>query len=168
MMRGNKKDISDDKRESVVHLHYFCGHKQADVAHELGISLRSVQSILCQHRRAALGNPTPPTYRVRGRPRILQVTDVDFLVALVQRTPDIYLYEMQTELREEALESRLFFIFGLLNVFTQVSRVAVQRDEEARTQFEIYMTQNYNADQLVFVDEAARNRNASKRGWWLD
>ncbi|KAK7001995.1 Homeodomain-like protein [Favolaschia claudopus] len=97
---GHCKDIPENTRANVVHLHYFCGRKQADVAHELGVSLSSVEKILRRHRREELEEPATPTYRIRGRPRLLHVTDVDFLVALVERTPDIYLREMQAELRE--------------------------------------------------------------------
>ncbi|KAJ7653431.1 hypothetical protein B0H17DRAFT_856633, partial [Mycena rosella] len=46
-----------------------------------------------------------------------------------------------------------------------VSRVAAQRDKEARTNFEIYMMTTYCVEQLIFVDDAACNRNTSKRGW---
>jgi hypothetical protein len=43
--------------------------------------------------------------------------------------------------------------------------VAAQRDEEARANYQIYMATTYRAEQLVFVDEAACNRNTAKRGW---
>ncbi|KAF7374023.1 DDE family endonuclease [Mycena sanguinolenta] len=124
--------------------------QQADVARLLRISVRSVENILARYRSDSQGL-SEPTLRVRGRRRILRVTDVDFLVGLIERTPDMYLYEMKAELRE------------LCDV--DVSRVAAQRDEEARTNFEIYMATTYRADQLLFVDEAACNRNTAKRGW---
>ncbi|KAF8203434.1 hypothetical protein K438DRAFT_1476005, partial [Mycena galopus ATCC 62051] len=80
----------------------------------------------------------------------------------IERTPDIYLVEMQMELLDVCdVDVSIYTIWRALKRrgFTrkQVSRVAAQRDEEARTNFEIYMTMTYTADQLVFVDEAACN-----------
>ncbi|KAJ7852509.1 hypothetical protein B0H14DRAFT_3450780 [Mycena olivaceomarginata] len=104
MARGTKKDIPDEIKKLVVHL---CTNpnrdrrrRQADVAQDLQISLSSVEKILARYRRDTRGIHTPPTLRVRGRPRNLNVMDVDFLIGLVQRTPDTYLYELQEELRE--------------------------------------------------------------------
>ncbi|KAJ7257608.1 hypothetical protein C8J57DRAFT_954382, partial [Mycena rebaudengoi] len=80
----------------------------------------------------------------------------------VQRTPDIYLREMQQELREACdVDASILAIWRALRrrgyTRKRVSRVAVQRNEDARTNYEIYMTMTYLADQLVFVDEAACN-----------
>ncbi|KAJ7631500.1 hypothetical protein B0H17DRAFT_899425, partial [Mycena rosella] len=79
-----------------------------------------------------------------------------------QRTPDIYLHEMQQELRELCdVEASLVAIWRALRhrgyTRKRVSRVAVQRDTNGRDNYMIYMTTTYHADQLVFVDEAACN-----------
>ncbi|KAJ7041415.1 hypothetical protein C8F04DRAFT_908264, partial [Mycena alexandri] len=92
------------------------------------------------------------------------------LVGLIARTPDMYLYEMQEELREMCnVEVSLLTIWRALKrrgiTRKRVSRVASQRDEEARTNYMIHMTATYRADQLVCVDEAACNRATTKRGW---
>ncbi|KAJ7280770.1 hypothetical protein C8J57DRAFT_954842, partial [Mycena rebaudengoi] len=80
----------------------------------------------------------------------------------VTRTPDICLHEIQAELRELCgVNTCLSSIWTALRrrgyKRKRVSRVATQRDEEARTNYEIYMTTTYRAEQLVFVDEAACN-----------
>ncbi|KAF8148746.1 hypothetical protein K438DRAFT_1468724, partial [Mycena galopus ATCC 62051] len=80
----------------------------------------------------------------------------------IQRTPDMYLFEMQAELRERCdVNVCLWTIWTALRrrgyTRKRVSRVAAQRDEQARTNFEIYMATTYRANQLVFVDEAACN-----------
>ncbi|KAJ7611043.1 hypothetical protein DFH06DRAFT_901728, partial [Mycena polygramma] len=79
----------------------------------------------------------------------------------VERTPYIFLYELQAELLEHDIEASLTSIWRALRRrgFTRkrVSRVAAQRNEDARANFQIYMTNTYRADQLVFVDEAACN-----------
>ena len=45
----------------------------------------------------------------------------------------------------------------------QVSRDALERDEERRAAFQYLIGQNYTPDMLVFVDESACNRHTSKR-----
>ncbi|KAJ7915698.1 hypothetical protein B0H13DRAFT_1580268, partial [Mycena leptocephala] len=80
----------------------------------------------------------------------------------VERTPDIYLHEMQAELRELCdVDVSLASIWCALRrrgyTRKRVSRVAAQRDEEARANYQIYMATTYRAEQLVFVDEAACN-----------
>ncbi|KAJ7710629.1 hypothetical protein B0H17DRAFT_914253 [Mycena rosella] len=72
------------------------GRKQPDIAVDLNISLRSVEEILMKCRPGL----APSTPQLRFRPRVLDTTDVDFIVGLVERTPDIYLYEIQKELLE--------------------------------------------------------------------
>jgi transposase len=115
MARGNKKNISDETKQDVIHLRYNRHRKQVDIASDLRISLSSVKKILGSYRRDSQGLRVP-TLRVRGRPRILQTADVDvspstqaflrdpqffqFVIGLVTRTPDIYLHEIQAELRE--------------------------------------------------------------------
>lgn len=44
-------------------------------------------------------------------------------------------------------------------------RPALERSEELRAKYIIHMAQNYSADQLVFVDEAANNRTTTKRSY---
>ncbi|KAJ7757647.1 Homeodomain-like protein [Mycena metata] len=101
MTRLNHKDLSDDTKRTIIHMYYNVGGKlQPDIARDLRISLSSVERTLRRYRQDNLGLHPAPTLRVRGRPRLLKTADVDFLVGLVQRTPDIYLREMQQELSE--------------------------------------------------------------------
>ncbi|KAJ7466516.1 hypothetical protein FB451DRAFT_413860 [Mycena latifolia] len=99
MARTNKKNISNETKQHVIHQCYNLHRKQKDIAVDLRIGLSSVERILTRYRRDSEGLSVP-TLRVPGRPRLLHAADVDFLVGLVQRTPDMYLYEMQAELRE--------------------------------------------------------------------
>ncbi|KAJ7110951.1 hypothetical protein C8R44DRAFT_534745, partial [Mycena epipterygia] len=80
----------------------------------------------------------------------------------VERTPDIYLREIQTELRDNCgVDTCLLTIWRALRrrgwTRKWISRVAAQRDKDGRATYQIYMTTTYRADQLVFVDEAACN-----------
>ncbi|RPD55768.1 hypothetical protein L226DRAFT_443099, partial [Lentinus tigrinus ALCF2SS1-7] len=80
----------------------------------------------------------------------------------IERTPDIYLAELQEELEDArgirvscetiatALRHRGF-------TRKKVSREASERVEGQRLEFRAYMAENFRADQLVFVDESATN-----------
>jgi len=85
MARGSRKNISDETKRHVVNLHYNDHRKQADIARDLRISLSSVEKILGQYRRESQGLHVP-TLRVRGRPRILRVADVDVRSPVLFRT----------------------------------------------------------------------------------
>jgi transposase len=75
MAQDNKKDISDNKKRDVIHLHYICRRKQAEIASDLRISLSSVKKILGCYRHESEGSAVP-TLQVRGRPRISANVDV--------------------------------------------------------------------------------------------
>ncbi|KAJ7366398.1 hypothetical protein DFH08DRAFT_679288, partial [Mycena albidolilacea] len=103
----------------------------------------------------------------------------------IERTPDLYLYKMQEQLRELCdIEVSLLTIWRALQrrgfnrkqvsrlssflPFTNtrwVSRVAAQRDENPRDNYQYHIFTTYCADQLVFVDEAACNCSTTKWGW---
>ncbi|KAJ6549123.1 Homeodomain-like protein [Mycena vulgaris] len=98
MARGNKKGISDETKQHVIWMSHN-RKKQEDIARDLRICLSSVEKILARYRKESEGLHVP-TLRVRGLPRALGAADIDFLVGLIQRTPDMYLHEMQAQLRE--------------------------------------------------------------------
>ena len=45
-----------------------------------------------------------------------------------------------------------------------MTRLALERDEELQNRFQLMIGEQYQSDQLVFVDEAACNRHTSNRG----
>lgn len=45
----------------------------------------------------------------------------------------------------------------------QVTRTAIERNEDKRDQYQIFIAENFRPDQLVFVDESACNRITTKR-----
>jgi transposase-like protein len=75
MARGSKKNISLETKQHVVHLYYNRHYKQADIARDLRICLRSVENILADYRRGSHG--LRERARVPGRPRILEAANVD-------------------------------------------------------------------------------------------
>jgi len=103
-----------------------------------------------------------------GRPRKLNSLDLAYLESCIERTPDLYLRELQQMLFEArgVLVSEVCIERSLKRRgFTRkiVTRPALERNEELRAAYLIRVGLNYRADQLVFVDEAANNRNTTKR-----
>jgi hypothetical protein len=47
--------------------------------------------------------------------------------------------------------------------FLQATRHALERNEDTRAEFQIRVAENYEPEQLVFVDESACNRTTTKR-----
>jgi hypothetical protein len=45
-----------------------------------------------------------------------------------------------------------------------VSRVALERNEDLRDRYQMFIAKNFRPDQLVFVDESASNRITTRRG----
>ena len=45
----------------------------------------------------------------------------------------------------------------------QVSRAALEQNEEQRNIFQAYIGENFHADQLVFVNESACNQNTVRQ-----
>jgi len=50
-------------------------------------------------------------------------------------------------------------------LFTEVSAPAIERNEERRALYQIRIAENYELEQLVFVDEAGCNRITTKRSY---
>ena len=51
------------------------------------------------------------------------------------------------------------------HVVTEVSAPAIERNEERRALYQIRIAENYEPEQLVFVDEAGCNRITTKRSY---
>ncbi|KAJ7209776.1 hypothetical protein GGX14DRAFT_316420, partial [Mycena pura] len=88
-----------EMKQRVVAMHYHLHSPHEHIALALKISVRSVENIL--HELRTTGQLRPPGHsseHILGRPRILDAVDVDFLVWLIQQTPDLYVEELQEEL----------------------------------------------------------------------
>jgi hypothetical protein len=49
------------------------------------------------------------------------------------------------------------------HAFIQVTRPALERNEDTRAEFQIIIAENYVPEQLVFIDETACNRTTTKQ-----
>ncbi|KAH7917634.1 hypothetical protein BV22DRAFT_986845, partial [Leucogyrophana mollusca] len=80
----------------------------------------------------------------------------------IEQTPDVTLAELQKALREvcnvgvsSATISRTLRRRGFS--CKKVNRPALERNEDCRAAYKIHIGSNYNAQQLVFVDEIHLN-----------
>ena len=111
-----------------------------------------------------------------------------YLETCIERTPDMYLQELQDELSQargvhisvatirRSLHWRGFsrkqvsgthlWIFPLFMGW-KISRPALECNEEWRAEYQIMIAENYRPEQLVFLDKAACNRNMTTwdYGW---
>ncbi|KAG1791158.1 uncharacterized protein HD556DRAFT_1205075, partial [Suillus plorans] len=80
----------------------------------------------------------------------------------IKRTPDIFLSELRSALQEvRGIEVSLATIERMLHrhglSHKRVTRTAIERNEDKRDQYQIFIAENFCPDQLVFVDESACN-----------
>ncbi|THH16257.1 hypothetical protein EUX98_g9330 [Antrodiella citrinella] len=90
-----RKRYSRDLRHRVIHQHCVLGHTTTQVATHLDIPLRVVQRTL-QHWREIGDVVKAPG--VTGRKAILGDNEIEFLFALLERSPDLFLDEIAEEL----------------------------------------------------------------------
>lgn len=155
--------ISDDRKRDIVLLHRT--HSARQISGMLDVSERTVQRVIANVRQTGrVSRPAP----IKGRHRILTNNDVTFLQSCVERTPDIYLRELQQELEavcgavaSEATIERALKRRGYSR--KKVTRAAVEASAEAQSRYMRIVSSIYREDQFVFVDESACNRFTTQR-----
>jgi hypothetical protein len=95
-----------------------------------------------------------------------------YIEALIERTPDIYLHEIQEELTSNrgvnvSLSCISVSIHRRGYSRKKLSVPAAERDEALRMEFRQAYALNFVPEQLVFVDESHTNRITTRRryGW---
>ncbi|KZP07590.1 hypothetical protein FIBSPDRAFT_707505, partial [Athelia psychrophila] len=98
---GNYTYISPEIKQLMVSLsdHY----KTRDIADICQVSPRTVRRVLELWRRRGEVVRVPI---VQGRPRGLDALDLAYLESCIERTPDVYLYELRTQLRTQLEDAR--------------------------------------------------------------
>ncbi|KAF8591388.1 Homeodomain-like protein, partial [Ramaria rubella] len=92
---------SRDLKERVIHLCYTLGLTTTEIARILNMSLRVVQCVLKVYEEIGAVANNPKLYAKQGRARLLTNRNVEFLLALLEQHPDIYLDELAEELNEQ-------------------------------------------------------------------
>ncbi|KAG8920644.1 hypothetical protein FRC01_000657 [Tulasnella sp. 417] len=167
--------LSTDLQWAIIRMGRFFSVE--DIAMYTGAGERTVRRVLAAFRRHGLPF-TPETHpRLRGRPRTLSTDDIQLLLGLVARSPDIYLDELQRRMRElrgvnPSLSTILRSLkrggYSLKKASASLTKTAIERNEAKRANY-LYSAGRYTPGQLVFVDESACNRRTVYRnyGWAL-
>ncbi|RXW12687.1 hypothetical protein EST38_g13170 [Candolleomyces aberdarensis] len=167
---GNRRHITKEVKQLVVVMSMYLRSRQ--IAEITGISRRTVNRVLGLYRTtgSVVRVPLQP-----GRPRVLNSLHVAYLESLIERTPDLYLSELQEQLEDAyGISVSEYTITTSLKRAgfsrKKMTRPALERNEELRAQYQAFVGENYTPEQLVFVDESACNRNTTKRayGWSPD
>ncbi|KAF8579856.1 hypothetical protein K439DRAFT_1240632, partial [Ramaria rubella] len=131
------------------------------IAKELDMSLRVVQRVLQLYEEIGTVVRNPGLYAKKGRARLLHSCAVEFMLALVDQQPDIYLNEIAEELIEQhgvsVFLATIQQTMKLLGITTKrLSKAAVEHCEESRQYF-LYKIGQESPCRLVFRDESAVN-----------
>ena len=166
--------ISRDIKAQIPVLSYE-GYDIKEICTILNVQKSLVYRTLSYSR--AYGVPfNPHTYRSgHGRKRILSQDDLRFIVALLTRRHSMYIDEIQEQLhierRVSVSSTTLLRVLRRLHYSNKaVSARALERNDLLRSIFMNKIADEItDPDQLMFVDEAARNKKTSARtrGWSL-
>ena len=115
----------------------------------------------------AAGDVVRETNGVRGRPRCLHFSDMDYLKRLIKHRPDWFLDELQYMLQTNRFIAAHFTTIHRELVRAGISskkikKVASERNEQLRADFIGRMAQ-YLPEQLGFLDEVSKDERTSFR-----
>jgi transposase len=158
--------LTKEMRENIVIWHYE-GHKKAlEIARLARCSERTVYDVLRLHRD--FGVVQNPLAQPRGRKRILDAGDVNYLSALLAANPTLYLDELQILLFENrgvdvslATLSRALRRIALTH--KGVAKTAAERNELLRAIWQAEygdIPPNY----FVWIDESSVDDKTNQRG----
>ncbi|PPR08155.1 hypothetical protein CVT24_012145 [Panaeolus cyanescens] len=131
----------------------------------LGFSSRTIDRILALWNRT--GDVIRESNGIRGCPRKLHHSDVDYLKTLVQHRPDWFLDELQ-----HLLLTNRFIAVHLSTIhrelvragfsYKTITKLASERNENLRADF-VQRMANYQPEQLGFLDEMSKDEWTSFR-----
>ena len=165
--------VSNDIKARIAVLFYQQDYSVKEICGILGIKKSLAYKTLAYAR--TYGVPYNPHSHRTGRWRQLNRDNLNFIQALVDRQHCIYLDEIQDELYEQhgvdiSVPSLTRTLRRLCFSRKCVSAHALERNDILRSAFMNTIADEVtDPDQLMFVDEAARNRKTSGRskGWAL-
>ena len=102
-----------------------------------------------------------------GRPRILHLDDVDYLLHLIRQRPDWFLDELLNLLRSNHFISVHYTMVHNALVQAGISlkklkKIASERNEDTRNEFIGHMAM-YDLEELGFLDETSKNEKTVAR-----
>jgi len=166
MVRGQK--IPPDMQWAIVRLFNFLNAEQ--IAMCLGFSTRSVRRVNSHFRAHGSIKDDDPTEERRVR-RHLRDVDVEFLLGTIRQSPDLYLDELQEMMAVSCgIDVSRATVWRTLRragfTMKKITRVAAERSAQKRLEY-LARIGEYNAEQLIFVDESSVDRRTTyrQRAW---
>jgi len=171
-----RRCVSRDLKARIPYLVYVEGFKIKEVERLLGVKKSMIYQTLNYFRDHGITyNPKAYSHHSRGRHRKLDSIDVQFIKALLDQEPCLYLDELQDLLL--TCRGINISVSTLLRTLRRIhfsnKDVSVRALEHNDMDRAIYMNrfaeQIHDPAMVMFVDEAARNKKnpTRKRGWSL-
>ncbi|KAF8814511.1 hypothetical protein BYT27DRAFT_7082046 [Phlegmacium glaucopus] len=159
------RKISNDIKIAAMHLYEDDIISKAAILDYLRISSRTFDRVLALWN--ATGEVVRETNGVRGRPRNLHFSDVEYLKRLIRHRPDWFLDELQYLLQTNRFISAHFTTVHqeLLRAgisAKKIKKVASERNKDLRADFIARMGQ-YSPEQLGFLDEVSKDERTAFR-----
>jgi hypothetical protein len=140
----------------------------ADIVHLSKRSKCAVQNVLAAYQD--YGEPVNPFTRPRGRKRVLEQDDLNYLEGIIIAEPALFLNEIQDKLREiqdvEVSLPTLSRTLARLAVTHKHIAKASECNELLRATWQVVMGQ-YEPRQIICIDEAGvdDHTNVRRSGW---
>ena len=136
-----------------------------DILDCVGFSERTFYRVLRLWRET--GDVIKHSDGLRGRPRLLVIDDLQYLLRLVHHRPDWFLDELADLLCENRFISVHFstILRELARAgysIKKLKRIAAERNEDKRAEF-VYHIAEYNQEQLGFIDETSKDEKTPGR-----
>jgi len=116
-----------------------------------------------------IGDVVSAPSNIRGRPRVLDYDDLQYLLLLIEQNPDYFLDELL-----DLVETNCFISVHFSTILRTLERagvsrkklrkIAIERDELGRAEFVHHMSQ-YRPEYLGFLDETSKDERTLARGF---
>ncbi|KAF5347218.1 hypothetical protein D9758_011084 [Tetrapyrgos nigripes] len=159
--------ISNDLRARIPVLFYEHGIKVSHICELLNLKKSFIYKVLDEEKK--YGVPYNPYARKTGRPRTLSIPNTKYIYNTLTRHRTMYLSEIQEQLLEHChVNVSLTTVFSTLKRLyfshKSVSAKALERNQLDRSTYMNKMADLVlSPDQLMFTDEASRNRRTQQR-----
>ena len=161
--------VSLELRELIVAWRHELNMSIGDIVRLSNRCDKTVRNVLKTHRD--YNEFMHPFTQPRGRKRLLDRDDLNYLDAILRAEPGLFLDELQEKLRivrniEVSISTLSRTLSHLAITHKSIAKEAAERNEHLRATWQIAMAQ-YDPQQLVFIDEAGVDdqTNFRKNGW---
>jgi transposase len=161
--------VSLELRERIIAWKYELNMPISVIAQLANRCEKTVKNVLKTYRD--YNQPTNPFIRPRGRKRVLDRDDLNYIESILLAEPALFLDEIQDKLFvvrdvEVSISTLSRTLNRLAITHKAVAKEAMERNEHLRATWQINMAQ-YDPCQLVFVDEAGVDdrTNIRTNGW---